>query len=269
MVLSLAAIQAALSVLAVLASQGGSALLVISASLYVLVASLAIIALDTQRIEEFGVEGRTIGSRALSKRAVAALGVLGLGAGLSPFFFAYYDATKWVPIGLAITLVCAVAIVIRPRRPGGPAALTLVGLLGLGVFSLLSTAWSESVENAVVSGNRWLAYGALTLLLLALVSHERRAAVLLVAAGLGIAAVAISVLARLLGSDPGSLFLNGRLNAPLTVPESMEALAPYGRDAMSIVFFSTPGTERLYSGVTNSSPSHASTACLSRRHTGG
>src|SRR5437764_3610753 len=52
-VLSLAAIQAALSVLAVLASQGGSALLVISASLYVLVASLAIIALDTQKIEEF------------------------------------------------------------------------------------------------------------------------------------------------------------------------------------------------------------------------
>src|SRR5438128_9354413 len=214
-VLSLAAIQAALSVLAVLASQGGSALLVISAGLYVLVASLAIIALDTQKIEEFGVEGLTIGSRTLSKRAVVALGVLGLGAGLSPFFFAYYDATKWVPIGLAITLVCAVAIVIRPRRPGGPATLTLSGLLGLGVFSLLSTAWSESVENAVVSGNRWLVYGALTLLLLALVSHERRAAVLLASAGLGIAAVAVSVLARLLESDPASLFLTGRLNAPL------------------------------------------------------
>src|SRR5512140_642805 len=29
------------------------------------------------------------------------------------------------------------------------------------------------------------------------------------------------------------------------------ALLPYGREAMSMAFFSTPGTERLYSGVAN------------------
>jgi O-antigen ligase len=39
--------------------------------------------------------------------------------------------------------------------------------------------------------------------------------VLLGAVTIGITAVALSVLVRLLGDDPGSLFLNGRLNAPL------------------------------------------------------
>src|SRR5205807_8580197 len=74
---------------------------------------------------------------------------------------------------------------------------------------------AESVENAVISGNRWLIYGAMALLMLVLVSHDRRAAVLIGAAGIGMAAVAISVLARMLGSDPNALFLGGRLNSPL------------------------------------------------------
>ena len=212
-VLSLGVAQAALSVIAALASRGDSAVLVISASLYVLLAGAAIVILDTQEIEES--EGASAGRLSLSKRAVAALVVLGLGAGVSPFFFTYYDASKWVPIGLGVAIVCAITIVMRPRRPAGPAALSLVGLLGLGILSLSSSAWAESVENAVVSGNRWLVYGALLLLLLALVSHDRRSAVLMGAVSLGICAVALSVLVRLLGDDPGSLFLNGRLNSPL------------------------------------------------------
>ncbi len=156
---------------------------------------------------------RSIVGRSLS--ALIGLLLLGLGAGLSPFFFAYYDASVWVPIGLGLVAASAVAVVARPTRPSGPAALTLGGLLGLGIWSLTSTAWAESVESAVVSGNRWLAYGALLLLMLVLLRSERRSAVLLGTAGLGVAAVAISVLARLLGSDPGSLFLGARLNSPL------------------------------------------------------
>jgi hypothetical protein len=147
--------------------------------------------------------------------ALIGLLLLGLGAGLSPFFFAYYNASVWVPIGLGLVAVSAVAAVARPARPSGPAALALGGLLGLGVWSLASTAWAESVENAMVSGNRWLAYGALLVLLLVLLRSERHSAVLLGAAGLGVAAVAISVLARLLGTHPETLFLVGRLNSPL------------------------------------------------------
>jgi O-Antigen ligase len=141
--------------------------------------------------------------------------LLGLGAGLSPFFLAYYDVSAWVPIGLGLVAVSAVAAVARPARPSGPAALTLGGLLGLGVWSLSSTIWAESVENAVVSGNRWLAYGALLILLLVLLRSDRSSALLIGAATLGVAAVALSVLTRLLGSQPGTLFLGARLNSPL------------------------------------------------------
>jgi O-Antigen ligase len=147
--------------------------------------------------------------------ALIGLLLLGLGAGLSPFFFAYYDASVWVPIGLGLVAVSAVAAVARPARPSGPAALALGGLLGLGVWSLASTAWAESVENAIVSGNRWLAYGALLVLLLVLLRSERSSALLMGAATFGVIAVALSVLARLLGSAPGTLFLVGRLNSPL------------------------------------------------------
>jgi hypothetical protein len=147
--------------------------------------------------------------------ALFGLTALGLGAGLSPFFFAYYDASVWVPIGLGLVAASAVAVVARPTRPSGPAALALGGLMGLGMWSLASTAWAESVENAVVSGNRWLAYGALLLLMLVLVRSDRRSAVLMGATTLGVGAVALSVLVRLLGSDPGTLFLGARLNSPL------------------------------------------------------
>jgi UDP-GlcNAc:undecaprenyl-phosphate GlcNAc-1-phosphate transferase len=215
--LTLGVAQAAVSVVAVLASQGQASLVVISASAYLLIAGGAIIVLDTQKVEDFGSPApeAAAGRLSLSKRAVACLLGLGLGAGISPFFFTYYDTSVWVPLGLALTLLCAIAFVLRPIRPGGPAALALLGLMGLGVWSLCSSAWAESVENAVISGNRWLMYGAALLLMLVLVRHDRRAAVLMGAAGIGVAAVAVSVLVRMLGHDPGSLFLGGRLNSPL------------------------------------------------------
>jgi UDP-N-acetylmuramyl pentapeptide phosphotransferase/UDP-N-acetylglucosamine-1-phosphate transferase/O-antigen ligase len=215
--LSLGGVQAALSVVAVLASRGTASLVVISASAYLLISACAIIVLDTRKGEGLLTPEQRAGALRLApgKRAVAVLALVGLGAGVSPFFFTYYDSSVWVPIGLALAILAAIAFVLRPTRPSGPGALALFGLLGLGALSLLSTAWAESVENAVVNGNRWLVYGALLLLAIVLVTHERRAAVLLGAAALGTSAVAISVLARLLGSDPATLFLGGRLNAPL------------------------------------------------------
>jgi UDP-GlcNAc:undecaprenyl-phosphate/decaprenyl-phosphate GlcNAc-1-phosphate transferase len=217
--LCLGGIQALVSVTAVLASQGGGSLLVISVSLYLLAATAAIVLLETQQVEEFGATPQAApavgATRGFSAIALGCLVALGLGAGLSPFFFAYYDVAVWVPIGLGLTLACAVGVIARPIRPGLPAGLAVGGLLGLGIWSLGSTAWAESVENAVVSGNRWLAYGALLLLMLVLLRGERRSAVLLGAVGIGVGAVALSVLARLLGGDPGALFLGGRLNAPL------------------------------------------------------
>jgi len=217
--LLLGALQAVISVVAVVASEGGASFVVISAVLYVLAAAAAIVVLENQRGEKLATHAgsvlRTAEAPANSRVGSVLLALLGLGAGLSPFFFAYYDAGVWVPVGLGITLACTIGVVARPRRPGAPVILALGGLFGLGVWSLSSTVWAESVENAVVSGNRWLVYGALLLLMLVLLRSELRAAVLLGAAGLGVVAVAVSVFGRLLGSDPGALFLGGRLNSPL------------------------------------------------------
>jgi UDP-GlcNAc:undecaprenyl-phosphate GlcNAc-1-phosphate transferase len=217
--LALGALQAVVSVVAVLSSEGGASFVAISAILYVLAAAAAIVLLESQKIEEFGPQadraaGET-GGPGDSPAGSTCLALLGLGAGLSPFFFAYYDTSTWVPIGLGLVAASAVAVVARPARPSGPAALVLGSVIGLGVWSLASTAWAESVENAVVSGNRWLAYGALLLLMLVLLRSERRSALLMGAATLGVVAVALSVLARLLGSHSGALFLGGRLNSPL------------------------------------------------------
>jgi UDP-GlcNAc:undecaprenyl-phosphate GlcNAc-1-phosphate transferase len=217
--LMLGAIQAVVSVAAVLAIQGGGSFVAIAAILYLLAAAAAIVLLENQGVEELGIRADSAVREAVAPGSSPAgsvlLALLGLGAGLSPFFFAYYDTSVWVPIGLGLVATCAIGVVARPGRPAGPAALALGGLFGLGVWSLSSTAWAESVESAVVSGNRWLAYGAFLLLMLVLLRSKLRAALLLGAAGLGVAAVAMSVLVRLLGSDPGTLFLGGRLNSPL------------------------------------------------------
>ena len=44
---------------------------------------------------------------------------------------------------------------------------------------------------------------------------------------------------------------------------------PHGRDAQSMAFFSAPGIDRLYSGVTNSTASDAAIAPLSAMASGG
>ena len=49
----------------------------------------------------------------------------------------------------------------------------------------------------------------------------------------------------------------------------VNAFVPYGRLAQSIAFFSAPGMERLYSGVTNSTASTAAIASLNAVATGG
>jgi hypothetical protein len=146
-----------------------------------------------------------------------ALVAIGLVAGLNPFFASFYSATTWVPIGIGLVLAAAIAVVARPQRVGRPAALAAGGLLGLGIWSLGSAAWAQSVENAVVDGDRILVYGALLVLVVVLLGGdvERRSSWLLTALGAGIATVAISVLARLLGGDPATLLYMGRLNDPL------------------------------------------------------
>jgi UDP-GlcNAc:undecaprenyl-phosphate/decaprenyl-phosphate GlcNAc-1-phosphate transferase len=229
----LGAVQGVFCLVALLASEGGSSFVVLAAALYGIAVLCAVAALESRSAYDAAERpASAAGSRApldeggdrspspspakgLSPQAAVLLALLGLGAGLSPFWFGYYGSGVWVPLGLAIVALCAIACIARPMRPGAPAALAVFGLLGFGVWSLCSTAWTESVQGAVTQANRWLVYGALLLLFVLLVRSERRARLLLLAAAVGAGAVALSVLARLLGSDPAALFLGGRLNSPL------------------------------------------------------
>jgi len=62
---------------------------------------------------------------------------------------AFYDASLWVPIGLGVTVVCAIAVTARPLRPGGPGALALVvtgaGLTRQGAGELYSARASKEL----------------------------------------------------------------------------------------------------------------------------
>ena len=53
--------------------------------------------------------------------------------------------------GLALTLVCAIAFVLRPLRPAGPAVLSLVGVFGLGVWSLSSVLPISTAAVAAIA----------------------------------------------------------------------------------------------------------------------
>lgn len=215
---ALGAIQALVSLIAVIASRGGSVWIELAAVLYMLAGAGAIFLLEARPVEEIGAPtSATYAPRTRVELPAAAFGlvVLGLGAGISPFFFAYYGSSVWLPIGLGLTAAAGMGVIARPGRLTAPASMAVAGLLGLGVWSLSSSAWAESVENAVVSGNRLLVYGALLVLAVLLIRSERRSMVLLAAVGAGLAAVAIYVLAVLLSSDSISLFLGRRLNDPL------------------------------------------------------
>jgi len=150
-----------------------------------------------------------------TRGATLALALLGLGAGLSPLFSAYFDTSVWVPIGLVVILAAGVSAIVRPPGASLPVVLSLTALAGLGLWSLLSTSWAQAAEQATVDGNRWLAYAAVLMLLIVLVRRRVHASVLLAAVGAGIVVVGVTVLVRMLGSNPISLFIGGRLNSPL------------------------------------------------------
>jgi UDP-GlcNAc:undecaprenyl-phosphate GlcNAc-1-phosphate transferase len=221
--LVLGSAQALLSGLVILASREGSSTLVYIVLAFVVFAAAAIVALeDAIPLELVGSDvatqatGRSATQESWTRHFPAlCLALVGLGAGLSPLFSAYYDVGIWVPIGLALVVAAAMATIARPPRFTLPITLALAGLAGLGLWSLLSMSWAGAVEQASVSANLWLTYAALLLVLTVLISRRRHAHALLIAAGIGITVVAITVLVRMLGADPGTMFIAGRLNSPL------------------------------------------------------
>jgi UDP-GlcNAc:undecaprenyl-phosphate/decaprenyl-phosphate GlcNAc-1-phosphate transferase len=210
--------QATVSVLAVVAIHGVPPLFVPLVAAYLVLAGVGIAVLDAHESPTAPDSvPRPVSPEPTSRPAWPALAPLvatGLALGISPFFFGYYDAKHWVPAGLGLVVIATAGAIARPPRLSRPAWLVLAGLAGLGVVSLLSAAWTESIQSAVIGANRWLVYLVIAAALLVLVRGPR-AAVWLVATVAGVAlVVAGAVIVRMLDGDL-ELFLGGRLHEPL------------------------------------------------------
>jgi UDP-GlcNAc:undecaprenyl-phosphate/decaprenyl-phosphate GlcNAc-1-phosphate transferase len=141
--------------------------------------------------------------------------LVALTCGLSPLFSGFYDLSTWGPITLACLAVLLGLVVARPAVPRRSALLAAAGLVLLWLWSLLSTRWAESADQALTEGNRWLLYATLFGILVILLREDRLGRLLLSALTATIVGVGLLVTGRMLAGDGASLFLEGRLHEPL------------------------------------------------------
>ena len=219
-VLVLGSTQAVVSALVIAATRESSTTTVYILLAFVVCAGTAIGAMEgaaaTEEMGSVRVVERSRASRSVRRYApMAALFVLGLGAGLSPLFEAYYNTRTWIPIGFGLVVLAAAGMIARPPQLGRSAILVVGGVAGFGLLSLLSGSWAAAAEQATIEGNRWLAYAAFLLLLMVFLRRRRDGLPLMLGAAVGIAIVGVVVLVRMLGSNPLDLFLDGRLDEPL------------------------------------------------------
>src|SRR6478735_1564634 len=119
--------------------------------------------------------------------ATVGLATLGLALGVSQVVHGAYNEITWAPIALG-ALGLIVALVVAAHRPPPLALLVPVG--GLWLWSLISSAWSDSTDAAHAAANRWLLYAAaIVVLSWALAGDRRRASVLLSSASVGVLGV--------------------------------------------------------------------------------
>ena len=229
-VAALGAGQALLAALALVAVQGGSRLLIGAVLLYLVGMVTAIAILDggasatVQPLDDRFAGARDAGAEALRPAATerrasawpafAMLAALGVAFGLSPFAGGFYAATIWVPAGLGLLIVLTAVLVAAPARLPRRALVAPAAIAALALLSLASALWTDSIEQAVVEGNRLLVYAAGLALLVVLLRSDRAAVVTFAAFTAAAIVVAGWVLAGLLRGDE-TLFLGGRLNKPL------------------------------------------------------
>jgi len=143
------------------------------------------------------------------------LALLGLGCGLSPAFFGYFDMSLWGPLALLLIALAIGLVLVRPALPRGLTAVAVVALLLFAVWSLLSVGWAESADRALTEGDRWLLYGVFLLDLLLVLEQRRDGEVFVAAAVIGVLGIAGYDLTMMLRGDGPSLFEGSRLLEPL------------------------------------------------------
>jgi UDP-GlcNAc:undecaprenyl-phosphate GlcNAc-1-phosphate transferase len=135
--------------------------------------------------------------------------------GLSPFLYGFYDISVWGPIALLMLAGLLGLLIARPAVPRRTALAALAALAGLWLWSLLSTTWAESADQAMTEANRWLLYAALFAVVVLLLRDDRLSRVVIGAATGAIVALGLYLALRMALGGGSALFLGGRLNQPL------------------------------------------------------
>ncbi len=151
----------------------------------------------------------------MGRLEVALLLLVGLGLGLSPLAYGFYDLAIWGPIALMLLAVLFGLVIARPATLRPSAVAAIAGLVALWAWALLSTAWAESGARALTEANRWMLYAALLGVLLSLLRTDRLARVLLATTTAAVLGVGVSILADMALGDGRELFLGGRLQGLL------------------------------------------------------
>jgi len=151
----------------------------------------------------------------MGRLEAALLAVIGLGLGLSPLAYGFYDLSIWGPIALMLLAVLLGLVIARPATLRPSAIAAVVGLGALWGWALLSTTWAESGERALSEANRWMLYAALLGVLLSLLRTDRLGKLLLATTTAAVLGVGVWMLAAMALGDGGELFLDGRLDGLL------------------------------------------------------
>ncbi len=93
-----------------------------------------------------------------ARAADVALFVIGVAFGLSQLVGGVYNEIAWSAIALG-ALGVALALSVSGLAPRPPLTL-LVPLLGLWLWSLISSGWSDSTDASHTAADRWLLYAA-------------------------------------------------------------------------------------------------------------
>ncbi|HLM51412.1 MAG TPA: O-antigen ligase family protein [Solirubrobacteraceae bacterium] len=146
---------------------------------------------------------------------LALLGVLGLASGLSTVLGGFYDLTVWGPIAIVVFGLTLALVATGAARPRPVPALAVGGLAFLWIWSWISSAWSESADQAFDYAGRWALYAAALLAMVLLMKRRSDRWVPLACATAGVLAVGLYVVVQMSSGAGTDLFFAGRLRDPL------------------------------------------------------
>ncbi len=226
--LALGATQACLGAVAVGVVQLGHGSVVMAWSIWFVVATAAIVLLETSAWAPVREPTETPaptpagapppehhGADRTSPVEAVVIAFIAVSCGMSPFLYGFYDVAVWGPIALGMLAALLGLLIARPAAPRKEALIAAGALAALWLWAVISTGWAESAYQATTEANRWVLYAALFGVLVLLLRNDRLGVIVVGAAAAAIGAFGVYLLTRMLAGTGEELFLVGRLNEPL------------------------------------------------------